>query len=132
MVDYKFPADLKYAPTHEWVQLNNKVATVGITDYAQHQLGDIVFVDLPEVGHIFEKDSIACEIESVKAVGEFYMPLSGEIVEINEKIADNPALVNESPYGEGWVLKINITHSEELNDLLSADEYKELVEKEEK
>jgi glycine cleavage system H protein len=131
-VEYKIPSELNYAPTHEWVKLNNKIATVGITDYAQHQLGDIVFVELPEVGHIFEKDSIACEIESVKAVGEFYMPLSGEIVEINENIADNPELVNQSPYDEGWILKINITHSEELYDLLSAEDYKELIEKEEK
>ena len=131
-MDYTIPADLKYTSTHEWVRISDKIAIIGITDYAQHQLGDIVFVELPEVGHIFEKESIAGEIESVKAVGEFIMPISGEIVEINESISNEPELVNKSPYEEGWLIKVHIDHFDEVDELLTADKYQELIEKEEK
>ncbi|UCD00774.1 MAG: glycine cleavage system protein GcvH [Promethearchaeota archaeon] len=129
-MDYEFPDHLKYTSTHEWIRFENNIATVGITDYAQHQLGDIVFVELPEVGMVFEKGSNAAEIESVKAVGDLIMPLSGEIIEINENLADNPELVNSSPFGEGWMIRIKYSHLDEKDDLLSSEEYKQILQKE--
>jgi glycine cleavage system H protein len=130
-MDYKFPKELKYTETHEWVLLEDEVATVGITDYAQHQLGDIVYVEMPEIGMIFERESIAGEIESVKAVGEIIMPLSGEIMKTNSKIIDNPELVNSSPFEEGWIMKIKISHKDEIENLISVEEYIKVVESEE-
>ncbi|MFX1308187.1 MAG: glycine cleavage system protein GcvH [Promethearchaeota archaeon] len=129
-MDYEFPDDLKYTDTHEWIRIEDSVATVGITDYAQHQLGDIVFVELPEVGMVFEKGSNAAEIESVKAVGDLIMPLSGEIIGINEKLVDNPEIVNSSPFGNGWMIKLKFSHPSEINELLSAEKYKEITQKE--
>lgn len=131
MMSYEFPNDLKYTTTHEWLDIHNGIATVGITDYAQHQLGDIVFVELPDVGMVFEKETNVGEIESVKAVGDLIMPLSGEIVEINEQLAENPEFVNSSPYGDGWMIKINISHASEIDDLISVKKYKEFVKLEE-
>ena len=130
-MDYNFPSGLNYTTTHEWVDTQNSIATVGITDYAQHQLGDIVFVELPEAGMVFEKDSNAGEIESVKAVGDLIMPLSGEIIEVNEQLAEHPELVNSSPFGNGWMLKIEISHASEIDELISVEKYKELVNSEE-
>ncbi|MFX1345450.1 MAG: glycine cleavage system protein GcvH [Promethearchaeota archaeon] len=130
-MSYEFLSELKYTTTHEWVDLNDSIATVGITDYAQHQLGDIVFVELPVVGIVLEKESNAGEIESVKAVGDLLMPLSGEIIEINEKLAENPELVNSSPFKDGWMIKIKISHPNEIDELISVDQYKELVKSEE-
>ncbi|TXT58224.1 MAG: glycine cleavage complex lipoylprotein [Promethearchaeota archaeon] len=129
-MDYKFPSDLKYTKTHEWVRGEDGSATVGITDYAQNQLGDIVFVEFPAIGDSFNQDDIAGEIESVKAVGELKLPLTGEITEINEEIEMKPELVNESPYEDGWLLKLKISDSKELENLLSVEEYKKLVEEE--
>lgn len=129
-MDYKFPEGLKYTTTHEWVRVDSMECTVGITDFAQYQLGDIVFVELPEVGGVFEKGSNAGEIESVKAVGDFVMPLSGEVIEVNEKIGDKPELVNSSPYNEGWMIRIKISHLSEIDELITVDEYKEIVQKE--
>ncbi|MFW9936433.1 MAG: glycine cleavage system protein GcvH [Promethearchaeota archaeon] len=129
-MDYKFPTDLKYTPSHEWVRIEDNLAFVGITDYAQHQLGDIVFVEMPEKGLVFERGSNAAEIESVKAVGDLIMPLSGEIVDINNNLVDNPELVNNSPFDEGWIIKIHISHPNEINELLTFENYKELVEHE--
>ena len=130
-MDYEFPNDLRYTLTHEWVRIEDKKATVGLTDYAQHQLGDVVFVELPDVGMVLEKESNAGEIESVKAVGDLIMPLSGEIIEINEKLKDNPGLVNSSPFGDGWMIKIDITNPTEIDDLISVKKYMELVKSEE-
>ena len=130
-MDYEFPDGLKYTSTHEWIRVENSVATVGITDFAQHQLGDIVFVELPEVGMVFEKGSNAAEIESVKAVGDLIMPLSGEIIGINQNLADNPELVNSSPFSEGWMIKIEYSHASEIDELLSADKYKQIIQNEE-
>ncbi|MFX0164599.1 MAG: glycine cleavage system protein GcvH [Candidatus Hodarchaeota archaeon] len=130
-MSYEFPSELKYTTTHEWVDLSDNIATVGITDYAQHQLGDIVFVELPVVGIVLEKESNAGEIESVKAVGDLIMPLSGEIIEINEKLAESPELVNSSPFGDGWMIKIKISHATEIDELISVERYKELVKSEE-
>ncbi|MFX1419528.1 MAG: glycine cleavage system protein GcvH [Promethearchaeota archaeon] len=129
-MDYEFPNNLKYTSTHEWVRIEDTVATVGITDYAQHQLGDIVFVELPEVGMVFERGSNAAEIESVKAVGDLIMPLSGEIIHINETLADNPGLINSSPFNDGWIIKIKISHPIEMDELLSIEKYKNITQNE--
>ncbi len=128
-MDYEFPDDLKYTLTHEWVRIKDKVGTVGITDFAQHQLGDVVFVEFPKVGMPFEKGSNVGEIESVKAVSDLIMPLSGEIIEINERIVSNPELINSSPFGDGWLIKIEISHHDEIDELLSVDKYIEIVQK---
>jgi glycine cleavage system H protein len=130
-MSYEFPSELKYTTTHEWVDLHDGTATVGITDYAQHQLGDIVFVELPAVGMVLEKESNAGEIESVKAVGDLLMPLSGEITEVNDKLVENPELVNSSPFEDGWMIKIKISHPIEIDELISVEQYKELVKSEE-
>ena len=130
-MDYELRADLKYTSSHEWVKIDDNIAIIGISDYAQHQLGDIVFVEMPEKGLVLERGSNAAEIESVKAVGDLIMPLSGEIIEINENLAESPEIINTSPYEDGWIIKINLSHSDELKDLLSHKDYKLLIESEE-
>ena len=130
-MEFKIPLDLKYTETHEWVRLENEIAIMGITDYAQHQLSDVVFVEMPQIGEAFTKGNVIGEIESVKAVDEFYMPLSGEIIEVNNKILDNPELVTSSPYQEGWFLKIKMNNPSELGRFLLANQYQELIQKEE-
>jgi glycine cleavage system H protein len=130
-LSYEFPNELKYTTTHEWVDIQNDIAIVGITDFAQHQLGDVVFVELPDIGMVFEKDSNAGEIESVKAVGDLIMPLSGEVIEVNEKLAENPELVNSSPFNDGWMMKIRISHVSEIEELISVEKYKEFCKLEE-
>jgi glycine cleavage system H protein len=130
-MDYKFPKDLKYTKTHEWVLLKENIATIGITDYAQHQLGDIVYVEVPDIGMVFERESNAGEIESVKAVGEIIMPLSGEIIEVNTDLVNEPELVNSSPFENGWIIKIKISHPDEIKDLIPVEEYIKVVESEE-
>ncbi len=129
-MDYEFPENLKYTKTHEWVRIKDKTATVGITDFAQHQLGDIVYIELPEKGANLERQSSVGEIESVKAVGELSMPLSGKIIEVNSTLVDNPENVNSSPYGSGWMLKLEYTNELEIDDLLSVEDYKRIVEEE--
>jgi glycine cleavage system H protein len=124
----EFPEDLKYTREHEWVALDGKVATVGITDHAQHQLGDVVFVELPAVGDRVEKSDAFGVVESTKAVSDVYAPVSGEIAEVNDDLPDNPELLNEDPYGDGWMVKITLTDTSDLEDLLSADEYRTYVE----
>ena len=131
-MEHKFPKELKYLQTHEWIRIEDNIATVGITDYAQHQLGDIVYIELPEIGTILKKGSNVAEIESVKAVGELMMPLSGKIIEVNTGLADNPESVNSSPYGTGWMVKIEINNKSEINELLTVEAYKEIVETEKK
>ncbi len=131
-MEYEFPDDLKYMKSHEWVRIEGDTATIGITDFAQHQLGDIVYVELPEIGRMLEKESSAGEIESVKAVGEILMPLSGEIVETNAIIIESPESINSSPYGTGWMMKIKLSNSSEINKLLSVEDYKKIVEEENK
>ena len=128
-MEYKFVNELKYTSTHEWIKLEDDLAIIGITDFAQSQLGDIVYVELPGVGEFFEKGQNLGEIESVKAVGEIIMPLTGEIVEINDAIANNPELLNSSPYGDGWLIKIKISSSSEINRLFSVGDYQELIKK---
>ena len=129
-MDNEFPDNLKYTKTHEWIRIEDKTAIVGITDFAQHQLGDIVYIELPEKGVNLERQSNAGEIESVKAVGELLMPLSGKIIEVNNTLAENPELVNSSPYGSGWILKLEYINELEINDLLSVEEYKRIAEEE--
>ncbi|TET04541.1 MAG: glycine cleavage system protein GcvH [Promethearchaeota archaeon] len=129
-MDYEFPENLKYTKTHEWVRIEDNTASLGITDYAQHQLGDIVYIELPEKGANLERESTASEIESVKAVGELLMPLTGKIIEVNNNLVDNPELVNSSPYDSGWILKLEYTNELEINDLLSVEDYKRIAEEE--
>ncbi|NMM44603.1 glycine cleavage system protein GcvH [Rhodospirillaceae bacterium KN72] len=120
-------ADRKFSEEHEWIEVDGDVATVGITDHAQEQLGDIVFVDLPEVGTELNKDDEAGVVESVKAASEVYAPIGGEIVEVNDTLTDNPALVNEDAEGDGWFFKIKIADPGELDDLMSEAEYKDFI-----
>lgn len=119
------PQDLKYTQEHEWVRLEDNIGTVGITDYAQDQLGDIVYVDLPPVGSQVKYMEKFGEIESVKAVSDLYSPVSGEVVAINEALAEKPELVNQSPYGEGWMIKVRLNDPSELDGLMTAEQYDE-------
>jgi glycine cleavage system H protein len=122
------PADLKYSKSHEWVRVEGDVATVGITDHAQEELGDIVYLDLPEVGRMLAKDEIFGAVESVKAVSDLYSPVSGEVVETNTAITDATEAVNEDPHGRGWMLKIRMSNSADLEELLDAPSYEKLLE----
>ena len=124
------PADLKYTKEHEWVRTEGDAGAIGITDYAQDQLGDIVYVTLPEPGKRLSQLAVFGEIESVKAVSELYSPVSGEVVESNGALADKPELVNDSPYGEGWIMKVRLTDDGEVEKLLTADKYRDYIERE--
>jgi len=121
------PTDLKYTKNHEWVRVEGDVATLGITDHAQSELGDIVFVELPEVGDEFEKGEAIGTIEAVKTVADMNTSVSGEITEVNETLEDSSELMNKDPYGEGWIAKIKMSDVAELEELISAEEYKELI-----
>ncbi len=118
------PSDLKYAKSHEWVRVAGDVATVGITDHAQHELTDVVFVELPESGRKVKAGEACAVVESVKTASDIYSPVSGEIIEVNKTVADNPALVNTDPYNGGWFYKIRLSDAAELNSLLAPDAYK--------
>ena len=124
------PDDLLYSKEHEWVLNTNDVATLGITDHAQKELGDVVFVDLPEVGATFDANEAFGSVESVKAVSEVYLPVSGEIVETNESLLDAPEKINDSPYGEGWIIRIRLGDPSQLEALMSSQEYSKYVEEE--
>jgi glycine cleavage system H protein len=117
------PIDLKYATSHEWARLDGDIITVGITDHAQEALGDLVFVELPEVGDSVNAGDEAGVVESVKAASDIYAPVSGEVVEVNPALEDTPELINSDPYGEGWMYKIKVSDLAELDDMMSADEY---------
>ncbi len=121
----------KYAKTHEWVQVEGKVATVGISNFAQDKLGDVVYVDLPQVGKVVKKGETLMSIESVKAASDVYAPVSGKVLQVNEKLNDQPELVNKDPEGEGWLVKIEMTNPNELNELLDEGAYKKHCEEEE-
>ena len=123
----KIPENLFYTLEHEWADYKNDEVIIGITDYAQSQLGDIIFVELPEVGSIYKLGDIFGEIEAVKTVSDLFMPISGTVSEKNNKLEDNPQLINESPYEEGWIIKIQDANLDQLNDLLSAEEYKKEI-----
>lgn len=124
------PEDNRYAKSHEYVHLEGNIATIGITEYAQKELGDVVFVELPQVGAELEAGDELGSIESVKAVSELFVPMTGEVIEVNEALADNPALVNTDPWGDGWMIKMKISDATELDELMSAEEYEEYIEKE--
>lgn len=121
------PADLKYTPEHEWVTIDGDIATVGITHFAQGELGDIVYVDVDTLDDHVDKDEVFGSVEAVKTVSDLFMPLGGEVIEFNEKLEDDPELVNSDPYGEGWMIKIRIADSSEIDSLLDADAYKDLI-----
>lgn len=121
------PEHLKYTNEHEWVSVDGNQAIVGITSYAQGELGDIVYVELPEVGEEVEQHKPFGSIEAVKAVSDLFSPVSGKVVEINEQLADKPELVNSDPYGEGWMIKIEMSNPAEVDKLLSAEDYRQLV-----
>lgn len=124
----KVPETLKYTKDHEWVKIENDIAIVGITDFAQQQLTDIVYIELPEKGKVVEQSEQLAVIESVKSVSDVFAPISGEVIEVNEKLNNNPEKINQDPYGEGWIAKIKIKDREEVKQLMSAEEYKKLIE----
>ncbi len=121
------PPDLRYTKEHEWVRPAGETATVGITDYAAKQLGDIVFVELPEAGRQLSQFAAVGVVESVKAVSDLFAPIGGEVVEVNGELATRPELVNEDPYGAGWMLRLRLTDAAQLDELLAADDYDELT-----
>ena len=122
-----YPADLRYSREHEWVRIDGATATVGITDYAQDQLGDIVYLDLPKAGTPVEQFGKLGEIESVKAVSDLYSPVGGEVVEVNQETIDAPELVNQDPHGRGWLVKLALSDAGEVEKLLTAAQYEELT-----
>ncbi len=127
MAEASYPEDLKYHAEHDWARIEGDTATFGITWYAQDALGEVVFFDPPEVGTSVSKDQAYAEVESVKAVSDVVAPLSGEIVEVNEGLADSPENVNSDPYGEGWMVKVRLSDQSELDQLLDVNQYKELL-----
>jgi len=119
--------DLKYTDTHEWLKIKGDTAIIGITDYAQSQLTDIVFAELPEIGKELNKGDELCVVESVKSVSEIYAPISGKVIGINEKLEDTPEMINESPYDNGWLVEVEIKNKGELEDLIDAGTYKKKI-----
>ncbi len=126
----EFPEDLMYTEEHEWVQIEGDLAIIGVTDFAQDQLGDVVFVELPEVGTVLKEGKPFGVVESVKAVSDVYAPLSGEVVEINEELPEAPEVINTSPYEDGWMIKIHFSDPSQLDGLMDADAYRAFVEEE--
>ncbi|MFO8001324.1 MAG: glycine cleavage system protein GcvH [Marinilabilia sp.] len=121
------PENLKFTKDHEWIKIDGNVATVGVTDFAQSELGDIVFVEIETEDEELEKEEVFGTIEAVKTVSDLYMPLSGKVTEVNEELEDHPELVNKEPYEGGWMIRIEMSDPGEADDLLSADQYKELI-----
>ena len=130
MAEESYPAELRYHPEHDWARTEDGEATFGITWYAQDALGEVVFYEPPEVGSEVTKDQAYAEVESVKAVSEVYAPLSGEIVATNEALADNPELINEDPYGEGWLVRVKLSNPDEVESLLDVEGYRGLLSEE--
>lgn len=122
-----FPAELKYTKDHEWVRVEGNVATIGITDFAQKELGDIVYVDITTIGETVAKEEIFGTVEAVKTVSDLFMPITGKVLEMNQDIDSAPESVNNDPYGTGWMIKVTIDNESELSELLSADAYKSLI-----
>jgi glycine cleavage system H protein len=127
LADETYPEDLKYHPEHDWARIDGDTATFGITWYAQDSLGEVVFFEPPEVGTDVAKDATYAEVESVKAVSDVYSPLSGEVVEVNDELNDSPERINEDPYGEGWLVKVKLSDPSEVDALMDAAAYKELL-----
>ena len=124
----KLPDNLRYTQDHEWILVDGDVATVGVTDFAQGELGDIVFVEIETEGESLEKGEIFGTVEAVKTVSDLFMPVSGEVIEVNEELSDDPELVNKDPYGKGWMIRIKITNESELDELLTAEAYAKMIE----
>ena len=124
-----FPTDVKYTKDHEWIRLEGDVAYVGITDYAQSELGEIVYVDIPTEGETVQKEEVFGTIEAVKTVSDLFMPATGEVLEVNPELEDAPELVNEDAYGKGWIIKVAVANVAELDELLSAADYEQLIAK---
>lgn len=122
------PPDLKYSKDHEWIKVDGDTAIIGITDFAQRELGDIVYVEIESVGEELEEQSVFGTVEAVKTVSDLFMPLNGEVLEFNTALEDTPEAVNEDPYESGWMIKIKIQNPDQLNELLDADQYKSLIE----
>ena len=122
------PTDIKYTKDHEWVKIEGDIATIGITNFAQGELGDIVYVDVDTLNDTLEKDEVFGSVEAVKTVSDLFMPLSGEVIEFNESLEDEPEIVNEDPYEKGWMIKISISDNSQLVDLLDAQNYKKIIE----
>jgi len=122
-----YPDDRKYSKEHEWIKLEGNIGIIGISYHAQEELGDIVHVDLPEIGKEVKQNDVLAVIESVKSASDVYSPVSGKVLEVNEKLKEKPELINEDPYNEGWIAKLEITNPEEYNSLLTAEEYKKLI-----
>ena len=120
--------DLKYTDSHEWIKVKDDIAIIGITDHAQSELTDIVFAELPVIGKDLKKGDELCVVESVKSVSEIYSPISGKIINVNNKLEDNPEIINEKPYDDGWLVEISITNVKEIENLLDSKEYKKLIE----
>ena len=127
MAEGSYPEDLKYHPEHDWARIDGDTATFGITWYAQDALGEVVFFDPPEVGALVSKDSAYAEVESVKAVSDVFAPLSGEITEVNEALGESPENINGDPYGDGWMVKVKLADTSEVDDLLDVEAYKNLL-----
>jgi glycine cleavage system H protein len=126
------PDDLHYAPSHEWVRVEGEIGTIGITDHAQKELGEIVYLELPEAGHVVDASEEFGTVESVKAVSELFAPVSGEVVEVNKSAVSEPGIVNDDPFGDGWLIKVKLSTDEEVSKLMNAEQYAEYVAAEEK
>jgi len=122
------PENLRYTKDHEWIRIEDKAAFVGITDYAQGELGDIVFIEIETLGQHLEKEEVFGTIEAVKTVSDLFMPASGKVIEINDKLEDHPELVNKDPYGEGWLIKVELDDENQVNSLHDAQSYKKMIE----
>ena len=123
----EFPKELKYSKDHEWLRVEGNNAYIGITEFAQGELGDIVFIDVDTEGEELEKEEVFGSVEAVKTVSDLFMPINGEVLEFNNKLEDEPELINSDPYGDGWIIKVSVSDASELDALLEADAYKELV-----
>jgi glycine cleavage system H protein len=123
-----FPNDLKYTKDHEWIRVEGEFAYIGVTDFAQHELGDIVYVEIDTVGDTLSQEETFGTIEAVKTVSDIFMPVGGEILEVNPKLESNPEVVNQDPYGDGWMIKVKLINPGEVKDLMTADEYKKTIE----
>jgi glycine cleavage system H protein len=122
-----YPSEYLYSREHEWVRVDDDVCVLGITEFAQAELGEVVFVELPEIGQVFDSGDELGTIESVKAVAEVYTPVAGEVIEVNESVTDDPELLNEDPHGEGWLIKLRFSSASDLKDLMNAEQYEEYV-----
>jgi glycine cleavage system H protein len=125
------PDDLKYTQSHEWVRVDGEVGTIGITDHAQKQLGEIVYLELPEVGHVYNANEEFGTVESVKAVSELFTPVAGEVVEVNKAAVTEPGIINDDPFGDGWLIRLKLSSDADADGLLSADAYEKYVKEEE-